>query len=80
MEAVNGKVISDGDKQVVAGLVFPGLQESLALDKELLELPAYFSFSADVEDFTLDTCLTVVTNQLITSEDTKKLSKLTELS
>ena len=64
VEVSNGKLIDDGDRTIVAGVAFPGLQESLALDADKLELPDYVEISADVEGFELETTLTVITNTL----------------
>lgn len=37
VEVTNGKVVSDGNNQVVVGFAFPGLSESLDLDSKNLE-------------------------------------------
>ena len=64
VEVSNGKLIDDGDRTIVAGIAFPGLQESLALDSDKLELPDYVEITADVNGFELETTLTVITNTL----------------
>ena len=64
VEVSNGKLIDDGDRTIVAGIAFPGLQESLALDEDKLELPDYVEITADAESFELETTLTVITNSL----------------
>ena len=60
----NGKVMSEGSNNIVMGLAFPGLTDSLDLDREQLkekdiEIPEYFEVEADVNDFKLDMTLTV---------------------
>ena len=60
----NGKVMSEGNNNIVMGLAFPGLTDSLDLDKDELadkdiEIPEYFEVEAKVEDFKLDMTLTV---------------------
>ncbi len=67
VEVTNGKVLTDGGRTAVIGLAFPGLQESLALDSDKLELPRAIEITADVTGFKLDTTLTVVTNSLFNS-------------
>lgn len=50
VEVTNGKVISDGNNQVVVGFAFPGLSESLDLDSKDLEdvnIPDYVEVTAD---------------------------------
>lgn len=70
VQVSNGKLLNDGDRTVVIGLAFPGLQEDLALDREQLELPDYVEITADVTDFTLGMTVTVATNSLFnTLED-----------
>ena len=78
----NGKLVDDGDHTVVVGMAFPGLQETLALDTDTLEIPTYVEVEADVTGFTLDTTLTVVSNSLLNDMDDDKLddSALDDLS
>ena len=42
----NGKIVNDGDRTIVAGLAFPGLRDSLGLDKDALDLPEYVEITA----------------------------------
>lgn len=60
----NGKIINDGDRTVVVGLAFPGLQDSLGLDRDTLDLPDCVELTADVEDFELETTVTLAVNEL----------------
>ena len=50
VEVTNGKLINDGMRSVVAGAAFPGLQDSLGLDKNDLEIPEYIEITADVTE------------------------------
>lgn len=65
VEVKNGKVISDGRNDIVVGIGFPGLSESLKLSEtEALkekEIPDYLEITADVEDFSLALTATVAT-------------------
>ena len=57
VEVTNGKVISDGEKLIVVGMAFPGLNDSLALDNiEGLDvnIPESFELAADVTDFEME--------------------------
>lgn len=62
----NGKVISDGNRNVVVGYALPGLKDSLKVkDSDFdagVSIPDYVEVSADVKDFSLDMTMTVVTN------------------
>lgn len=64
-EVKNGKVISDGEKDIVIGIGLPGLAESLKLeDTEMLKdisIPDSFEVEADVTDFRLTMSMTVAT-------------------
>ena len=60
----NGKIMNDGDRTIVAGLAFPGLRDSLGLDRDALDLPDYVEITADVEDFALETTVTLAANGL----------------
>lgn len=60
----NGKVMSEGSNNIVLGLAFPGLTDSLDLDRDELadkdiEIPEYFEVEAKATDFKLDMTLTV---------------------
>ena len=61
----NGKVITDGDKNIVVGLAFPGLKDSLQLDsyEQLsdISVPDYVEVTADAEEFDLALTATVAT-------------------
>ena len=60
----NGKIMNDGDRTIVAGLAFPGLRDSLGLDRDGLDLPEYVEITADVENFALETTVTLAANGL----------------
>ena len=75
VEVTNGKVINDGSRTYVAGFAFPGMQESLGLDKKEMELPTYVEVTAEVQDFELATTMTVATADLFGDLDTGKADK-----
>ena len=76
----NGKLINDGDKTIVAGIAFPGLQDSLAISKDSLEIPDYVEISADVKNFSMTSTVTIATNEVFNKIDTKSLDSVDELS
>lgn len=63
VEVSNGKLINDGDRCIVAGLAFPGLQEDLGLSCDTLDIPDYVEITADVTDFQLGMSITLATNE-----------------
>lgn len=66
VKVTNGKVSSDGNRNLVIGYAFPGLKDSLNIDEHDFDtdisVPDYFEVTADVEDFSLDMTMTVVMN------------------
>jgi len=76
----NGTLINDGDRTVVVGAAFPGLQEDLAIDQEKLNIPDYVEFTADAEDFSLGMSFTVATNEVFSGTDVTRLSSVSRLT
>lgn len=66
VEVENGKVIADGSRSIVVGYALPGLKDSLKIDEEDFEegvtIPEYVEVTANVENFSLDTTMTIVMN------------------
>ncbi len=77
----NGKIVNDGDRTIVAGLALPGLQDSLGLGRDDLELPEYVEITADAEGFELETTVTLAANGLFSGEldGNEKLDELDDL-
>ncbi len=73
VEVSSGRVISDGDRQIVVGMAMPGLRESLDLEDgdlaEDVDIPDYVEVTADVEDFSLDMTMSVIMNDLLSDAD-----------
>lgn len=62
----NGKVVADGNNNLVIGYALPGLKDSLNIkEKDFdtdIHIPDYFEVTADVENFALNMTMTVVMN------------------
>jgi len=75
VETTNGKTVSDGNRFIVTGFAVPGVSEDLSdISSEIInteDIPSYFEVTADVSDFSLDTTLTVFTNEFFSSADTE---------
>lgn len=69
VEVSGGKIINDGDRTVIVGMAFPGLQESLNIDGEKLEIPDYLEITADVKDFEMSETVSVATNEIFNNID-----------
>lgn len=75
----NGKLVNDGSRQIVIDYALPGLQDSLALTSDQLEIPDSFTVSADVKDFELDMVLTFASSGLLDKLDTDSIDSLDDL-
>ena len=73
----NGKVISDGSRNIVVGGGMPGRKDSLDLDEETTKeaedkgvtIPENFEMEADVTDFTMSSTFTVALTDLLDDMD-----------
>ena len=74
VEVINGKAENLGNEIAVLGVAFPGLQSSLNLKKEDLEIPEFVEVTADVTDFQMEGTVTVVTTSFLQDVNTKDLS------
>lgn len=65
----NGKIVSDGDKNIVVGVVFPGLSEDLGLDSSNLDvdIPSSVTITADVTDVSVGATYTMASANLLDS-------------
>ena len=66
IEVSNGRVISDGNHNIVVGYALPGLKDSLNVEDSDFDsdisIPDYFEVTARVEDFSLEMTMTVAMN------------------
>lgn len=80
VEVSNGKAINDGTRTIVAGFALPGMQNSLDIDKDKMEIPDYVEITADATDFELSTTMTVAINDIFNNVDFSKVDdKVDEL-
>lgn len=85
VEVTNGKMVSDGNRNIVVGVAMPGLKESIDPDGNLedeeanLEIPEYVEVTADVEDFALDMTLSVAMPDILSDFKFSDTIDLTEL-
>ena len=83
VEVNSGKVISDGNRLVVVGLGFPGMNSNLALSDitgdSKTEFPETVEVTADVEDFSLALTLTMGSADLISAVDVDSVTAVDDL-
>ncbi len=78
----NGKVISDGDRDIVIGMGLPQLKEqltSVSSKVDDLNIPDSFTVEADVTDYEKVEAVTVATNEVFNEVGTDKFDSLDEL-
>ena len=78
----NGKVISDGDRDIVIGMGLPQLKEQLtSVSRKVddLDIPDSFTVEADVTDYEKVEAVTVATNEVFNEVGTDKFDSLDEL-
>ncbi len=84
VEVTNGKVITDGDKAIVVGMGFPGLNDDLSLSllsKDLdIDFPESFEVTADVEDFSLMMTITLGSSDIFSTVDVDESAGTDEIS
>ncbi|MGN0132607.1 MAG: hypothetical protein ACI4AA_09220 [Lachnospiraceae bacterium] len=85
VEVTNGKMVSDGNRNIVVGVAMPGLRESIDPDGKLaetessLKIPEYVEVTADVKDFALDMTLSVAMPDILSDFEFSDTIDLTEL-
>ncbi|MBR4146234.1 MAG: hypothetical protein IKU06_12380 [Lachnospiraceae bacterium] len=80
IKASNARLFNDGSRTVVVGVAFPGLQESLKIDKEKFEIPESLEIEADVTDFSLGMTVTAVTDEIFAKLGSFDISSLDNFS
>ena len=79
IEVSNGKVIDDGTKTVVLGVALPGLQESLNISKDKVDIPSSIEITMDATNFEMGSIMNYVTPKLLEDEDIESFDGLDEL-
>ena len=75
----SGKIVSDGNNQVITYIALPGLKESLDLDKNIIDIPEYLSVTADVVDFEMGSIIVTATSELPEVDDFESAGDFDEL-
>jgi len=79
IEITNGKVIDEGNKTIVMGISLPGLQESLNISKEKVEIPNIVEITMETTDFELNNIITFITPKVIDKQDLDIFDKIDEI-
>lgn len=79
IEVTNGKAIDDGSKTMAVGLTFPGMQESLNIDKDTLEIPTSIEITMETTNFEMNNIINYTTPKLIEDSELDIFSKLDDI-
>ena len=79
IEVSSGKVIDDGTKSVVVGMAMPGLQESLGVSKNNVEIPSDVEITMDATNFETSSIVSYVTPKVLEEDDLKIFDKLDDV-
>ena len=69
IEVKNGKIINDGSKTMVIGLAMPGMQESLGINKDKVDIPTTVEISMESKDFEMNNIINYITPKIIEEND-----------
>lgn len=70
VRVTNGKCVTDGDRTVVIGVAFPGMNENLGLDEtDGTAFPSYVEIRAKAKNFRMTGSVTVATNEVFNAVD-----------
>lgn len=78
----HGKIVSDGDKNIVVGLGFPGLEENLNLESKDIEIdiPDSFTITADVKNASVGPTMTVASSDVLEQFGLDEIDSFDDLS
>ena len=79
IEVSSGKVVDDGTKTVVVGMAMPGLQESLGLSDDEVEVPSNVEITMDATNFETSSIISYVTPKVLEEDDLKVFDNLDEI-
>lgn len=79
IEISSGKVVNKDDKSVALGICFPGMNESLNISKDKLDLPSNIEITMDSTNFELGSIITVASPKVFEDENLEIFDKLDSL-
>ena len=79
VEVTNGKIIDNGNKKMAIAMCFPGLQESLDISKDKIDIPSTIEFTMDANDFEMNNIISYATPKLVEESDLNMFDDLDEI-
>ena len=75
----NGKIIDNGNKKMAIAMCFPGLQESLGISKDKIDIPNTIELTMDAEDFEMNNIISYATPKLVSEVDLDMFDNLDDI-
>ena len=75
----NGKIIDNGNKKMAIAMCFPGLQESLGISKDKIDIPNTIELTMDAEDFEMNNIISYATPKLVSEADLDMFDNLDDI-
>ena len=79
IEISSGKVIDNGNKTFAFGVALPGMQESLGIDKNTIDIPNSIEISMEAKDFEMNEIYCFATPKLIGEDDLELFNKIDKI-
>ena len=79
IEISSGKVIDNGNKSFAFGVALPGMQESLGVDKNTIDIPNSIEISMEAKDFEMNEIYCFATPKLIDEDDLELFNKIDKI-
>lgn len=79
VEMNTGKLVSDGSNQILSFISLPGLEESLNIGEDIIDIPTNLELKADVVDFEMLPIVFTATSEIPELEDLDLAKDLDEL-
>ena len=79
IKITNGKVIDNGDKSIVLGFALPGMQESLGIDKNTVDIPSSVEITMEAKDFEMNEIYCFATPKIIDEKDLDIFNKIDKI-
>lgn len=76
IEITNGKVIDNGTDTIVAGVAMPGMQESLGISKDKIEIPDKIEINMETENFKMGNIIAIVSAKGSDTDFSNKLNSI----
>ena len=79
IEVSNGKVVDDGSKTTIVGMAMPGLQESLGVSSDEVEIPNSIEITMETTNFETNSIVSYVTPKVVEKDDLSIFDELDDV-